>query len=100
MQWDSDDDGTLDMAEVETAGATIFATLDKDKEGTLDAGELAGRLSADELQDLDSNRSGTLDRNEYAKAVAIRFRNADANGALDAREVATPDGAALLKLVQ
>jgi hypothetical protein len=32
MQWDSDDDGTLDMAEVETAGATIFATLDKDKE--------------------------------------------------------------------
>jgi hypothetical protein len=65
---DSDNDGTLDMAEVETAGATIFATLDKDKEGTLDAGELAGRLSADELQDLDSNRSGTLDRNEYAKA--------------------------------
>jgi Ca2+-binding EF-hand superfamily protein len=99
---DSDNDGTLDMAEVETAGATIFAALDKEKEGTLDAGELAGRLSAGELQDLDSNRSGTLDRNEYSKAVAIRFRNADAggNGTLDAREVATPDGAALLKLVQ
>jgi Ca2+-binding EF-hand superfamily protein len=99
---DSDNDGTLDMAEVETAGATIFAALDKDKEGTLDASELAGRLSTEELQDLDSNRSGTLDRNEYAKAVAIRFRNADAdgNGTLDAREVGTPDGAALLKLVQ
>ena len=99
---DSDNDGTLDMAEVETAGARIFAMLDKDKEGTLDSAELAGRLSADELQDLDSNRSGTLDRNEYAKAVAIRFRNADAdgNGTLDARELATPEGAALLKLLQ
>jgi hypothetical protein len=41
---DTDNDGTLDMAEVETAGAKVFATLDKDKEGTLDAGELAGRL--------------------------------------------------------
>jgi len=63
---DTDDAGTLDMAEVETAGAKVFATLDKDMESTLDANELAGRVTAEELQDLDPNHSGTLDRNEYA----------------------------------
>ena len=99
---DSDNDATLDMVEVETAGAKIFAALDKDMEGTLNADELAGRVSAAELRDLDSNHSGTLDRNEYAKAVAIRFKAADVddNGAVDARELDTKEGSQLLKLVQ
>jgi hypothetical protein len=38
---DTDNDGALDMAEVETSAAKVFAALDTDMEGTLDARELA-----------------------------------------------------------
>ena len=89
-------------AEVETAAAKLFGALDTDMEGTLDAHELAGRLDDAELKDLDANHTGTLDRNEYAKAVAIRFKAADIddNSTLDERELSSAEGAALLKLIR
>jgi Ca2+-binding EF-hand superfamily protein len=98
----TDNDRALDMAEVESAGAAIFVTLDTDKEGTLDAQELAGRLSADNLAALDTDHNGKIDRNEYAKAVAIRFKalDSDGDGAVNERELDSPEGEALLKLVQ
>jgi Ca2+-binding EF-hand superfamily protein len=97
----TDNNRALDMAEVESAGAAIFATLDRDKEGTLDADELAGRLSADDLAAVDTDHNGKIDRNEYAKVVAIRFKAADSDGdgTVDERELDSPEGAALLKLV-
>ena len=90
------------MAEVESAGAAIFATLDTDKEGTLDAHELAGRLSADDFAAIDTDHNGKIDRNEYARVVAIRFRAADSDGdgAVNERELDSPEGMALKKLVQ
>ena len=44
--FDTDADGTLDLAEVKKAAAALFAKLDPDHDGTLDRRELAGRLSA------------------------------------------------------
>jgi len=42
--FDTDNDGTLDLAEVKKAASALFAKLDRDHDGTLDKRELAGRL--------------------------------------------------------
>src|SRR5262245_50036836 len=41
--FDTDSDGTLDLAEVKKAASALFAKLDHDHDGTLDRRELAGR---------------------------------------------------------
>jgi hypothetical protein len=63
--FDSDKDGTLDLAEVKKAASAMFAKLDPDRDGTLDARELRGRLSAKELAAADPDRDGTLTLDEY-----------------------------------
>ena len=75
--FDLDADGTLDLAEVKKAAAELFARLDPDHDGTL-----------------------TLD--EYLAVVEKRFNaaNQDADGTLDARELRTPAGRALLRLLR
>jgi Ca2+-binding EF-hand superfamily protein len=99
---DTDKDGTVDIEEAETAASQIFYLSDRDKDGTLDINELAGRLDAAALKDRDADNDGTLDHNEYAKAVAIQFKAADLNGdsKLDSKELNTPAGSALLKLIE
>src|SRR3954471_24174324 len=42
---DSDNDGTLDLAEVKTTASALFDRLDKDRDGTLTIKELQGRLN-------------------------------------------------------
>ncbi|SRR6266478_4716999 len=59
--FDTDNDGTLDLAEVKKAASALFAKLDRDHDGTLDKRELAGRLSAKELAAADPDHDGTLD---------------------------------------
>src|SRR3984957_988606 len=46
---DTDNDGTVDLAETRKAASTLFDKLEHDKDGTLDKRELVGRLSAKEL---------------------------------------------------
>jgi hypothetical protein len=45
---DTDNDGTVDLAEAKKAASALFDRLERDKDGTLDKKELAGRLSAKE----------------------------------------------------
>ena len=78
--FDTDADGTLDLAEVKKAASALFAKLDRDHDGTLDKRELAGRLSAKELAAADPDHDGTL--------------------TLDAKELSTPAGRALLRLLR
>ena len=40
--FDTDNDGRLDLAEVKKAASALFAKLDPDHDGTLDARELRG----------------------------------------------------------
>jgi Ca2+-binding EF-hand superfamily protein len=100
--FDSDNDGTLDLAEVKKAAAAMFAKLDPDKDGTLDARELRGRLSAKELAAADPDRDGTLTLDEYLAVVEQRFNSAnpDKDGTLDAKELRSPAGRALLRLMK
>ena len=100
--FDTDNDGTLDLAEVKKAASAMFARLDPDRDGTLDARELRGRLSARDLAAADPDHDGTLTLNEYLAVVEQRFNaaNPDKDGTLDAMELISPAGRVLLRLLK
>ncbi len=100
--FDTDNDGTLDLAEVKKAASAMFTKLDPDRDGTLDARELRGRLSAKELAAADPDRDGTLSLDEYLSVVEQRFNaaNPDKDGTLDARELNARAGRALVRLLR
>ncbi len=102
QMFDTDNDGTLDLAEVKKAASTLFSKLDPDHDGTLDKRELAGRLNARELAAADPDRDGTLTLDEYLAVVEQRFNaaNPDKDGTLDAKELNTAAGRALLRLLR
>jgi Ca2+-binding EF-hand superfamily protein len=99
--FDTDADGTLDLAEVKKAASALFAKLDRDHDGTLDKHELSGRLSARELGAADPDHDGTLTLDEYLAVVEQRFNaaNPDSDGTLDTKELNTAAGRALLRLL-
>jgi Ca2+-binding EF-hand superfamily protein len=100
--FDTDGDGTLDLAEVKKAASALFARLDRDHDGTLDKRELAGRLSPKEFAAADPDHDGTLTADEYLAVVEQRFNaaNPDKDGTLDAKELNTSAGQALLRLLR
>lgn len=102
QMFDTDNDGTLDLAEVKKAASALFARLDRDHDGTLDKRELAGRLSPKEFAAADPDHDGTLTEDEYLAAVEQRFNaaNPDKDGTLDAKELSTSAGRALLRLLR
>ena len=99
---DTDNDATVDLAEAKKAGSAVFDRLDRDRDGTLDKRELAGRLSAKELAAADPDRDGTLTKDEYLAVVERRFKAADpdGDGTLDAKELRSAAGMALLRLLR
>jgi Ca2+-binding EF-hand superfamily protein len=100
--FDTDNDHTLDLAEVKKAASRLFAKLDRDHDGTLDRRELGGRLSAREFAAADPDHDGTLTEDEYLSVVERRFKaaNPDRDGTLDSRELNTRAGLALLRLLK
>jgi len=100
--FDTDNDRTLDLAEVKKAASALFARLDRDHDGTLDKRELAGRLSAGEFAAADPDHDGTLTVDEYLRVVEQRFYAADPDkdGTLDGKELNTSAGRALLRLLK
>jgi Ca2+-binding EF-hand superfamily protein len=99
---DTDNDGTVDLAEAKAAASVLFDKLEHDKDGTLDKHELARRLSAKELAAADPDHDGTLTKDEYLALVEQRFSAADPDhdGTLDAKELNSPAGKALLRLLR
>jgi Ca2+-binding EF-hand superfamily protein len=99
---DTDNDGTLDLAEVKKAASRLFAKLDRDHDGTLDRRELGRRLSAKEFAAADPDHDGTLTLDEYLSVVEQRFNaaNPDRDGTLDDKELNTRAGLALLRLLK
>jgi Ca2+-binding EF-hand superfamily protein len=99
---DTDNDGTVDLAEAKKAASAVFDRLDRDHDGTLDKRELAGRLSARQLAAADPDHDGTLTKDEYLAVVEQRFNaaNPDKDGTLDAKELGSAAGKALLRLLR
>jgi hypothetical protein len=99
---DPDRDGTVDLAEAQTAGSAAFDRLEKDHDGTLDHRELPSRLNAKDMAAADPDKDGTLDKAEYLALVEQRFRAADrdTDGTVDARELRSPAGQALVRLLK
>jgi Ca2+-binding EF-hand superfamily protein len=99
--FDTDNDGTLDLAEAKKAASNLFDKLDRDKDGTLDIKELQGRLSRKDLAAADPDNDKTLTKDEYLAAVEKRFRAADPDndGTVSAAEFRTASGQALARLL-
>ena len=99
---DTDNDGTLDLAEAKKAASAVFAKLDRDHDGTLDKRELRGRLSEREFDAADPDHDGTVTMEEYLTLVEQRFNaaNPDKDGTLDAKELNSRAGRALLRLLK
>jgi hypothetical protein len=99
---DTDNDGTVDLAEVKKAASALFDKLDRDHDGTLDKRELAGRLNAKEFAAADPDHDGTLTKDEYLAVVEQRFNAAsqDSDGTLDAKELVTKAGQSLMRLLK
>ncbi len=100
-RFDTDNDGTVDLAEAKKAAAALFDKLDTDKEGTLDVKELKGRLSRKDFAAGDPDKDKTLTKDEYLAIVEQRFKAADADhdGTVNAAEFRTPAGRALARLL-
>jgi Ca2+-binding EF-hand superfamily protein len=100
--FDTDNDGTVDLAEAKKAASALFDKLDRDHDGTLDKRELAQRMTAKELAAADPDHDGTLTKDEYLAVVEQRFGAADPDhdGTLDAKELNSKAGQALLRLLK
>jgi len=100
--FDTDNDGTVDLAEAKKAASALFDKLDRDHDGTLDKRELARRLTPKEFAAADPDHDGTLTKDEYLAAVEQRFTAADPDhdGTLDTKELNTKAGQARLRLLK
>jgi Ca2+-binding EF-hand superfamily protein len=101
-QFDTDKDGTVDLAEAKKAGSDMFDKLDVDHDGTLTFKELLGRMSRKEFAAVDTDKDGTLTKEEYLALVEQRFKAADKDhdGTLSNWEFQTPKGRALVQLLR
>jgi Ca2+-binding EF-hand superfamily protein len=101
-QFDTDHDGTVDLAEAKKAGSDMFDKLDADRDGTLTFKELRGRMSRKEFAAADTDKDGTLTKEEYLAFVEQRFKAADKDhdGPLSNWEFQTPKGRALVRLLR
>jgi hypothetical protein len=100
-QNDQDGDETLDLAEVKLAASARFDKLDKDSNGSLDAGELQGLIGKREFNAADSDHDGTLSKQEYLALVERLFNKADVDhdGTLSVQELRSPAARALKPLL-
>ena len=106
--FDQDGDGTIDLKEAKAAAAAMFDMLDVDHDGTITNKELGGRAEV-MRQILPSPNpykmfavEGAMTRDDYLSLTETRFKLADTDneGKLDAKELGSEAGQALLKLLQ
>jgi hypothetical protein len=96
---DPDKDGTVDLAEAKDAASKLFDKLDRDH---VDKRELRGRISGRDFAAADPDNDGTLDKNEFLAIVEKRFKAADPDneGTIDAKELKSPAGRSLTRLLK
>jgi hypothetical protein len=101
---DTDNDGTLDLAECKAAAEATFDKLDADKSTTLDQEELGDRAN---IMIVPSPQGRMFFQTRPSKADYVNFivkqfdrADPDHEGKLDAKELDTKEGQALAKLLQ
>jgi Ca2+-binding EF-hand superfamily protein len=99
--FDSDNDGTVDLDEAKKAASALFDKLDADKDGTLSLKELKGRLTQKEFAAADPDKDGTLSKEEYLAVVEKQFKAADPDndGTVSAAEFKAAAGRSLSRLL-
>jgi hypothetical protein len=99
---DTDNDATVDLAEVNKAAEALFTKLETDNDATVDVKELKGRFSKKEFKAADPDNDRTLTKDEYLAAVGALFKAADpdGDGTLDSKELASKKGKALLRAIR
>jgi Ca2+-binding EF-hand superfamily protein len=100
--WDTDHDGTIDVAEAKKAAEAKFDSLDSDHDGTIDRKESLGAIRRSSFAKADSDKDGTVDKNEYLNLTEARFNAADKDhdGTVSKSELHTPAGQSLLRLLK
>jgi hypothetical protein len=98
---DPDNHGTLDLNKAKAAASKLFDKRDTDKDTTVTAKELQGRLSKKDLAAGDPDKDGTLTKEEYLAIVESRFKaaNPDKDG-VHCKEAKTKAGRELLRLLK
>lgn len=101
-KWDPDNDGTLDMKEVQRSAQARFNAADSDKDGKLTQKDVEGAISPDEFKKANPDNDTTLEMNEYAALVEQRFKaaNPDGDTTIEDDELTTVAGKALMGLLQ
>jgi hypothetical protein len=100
-KWDRSGKGMLDLKGVMNAAIVKFEMLDKDHKGRLTQPQLAQELTPQEFEDANADGDTTIGAQEWFALVNERFEaaNPDRDGSLTLDELETPQGKALLKLV-
>jgi EF hand len=98
---DTDNDQTLDLAEVKAAASAHFDKLDLDGDKSLDAKEVKGLIGPKTFKAADPDNDGNLSKDEYLALVEKLFKTADADhdGTLSVKELHSPSGRALKRLL-
>jgi Ca2+-binding EF-hand superfamily protein len=98
---DTDRDSTLDLAEVRKAASDMFDRLERDHDGTIERKEIGPRISKRDFASADVNQDGLLAKDEYVALAEKLFRAADVDnhGELGERELQSPAGRALARLL-
>ena len=67
---DTDNDGTVDLTEINKSAEALFGKLEKDNDGTVDIKEIAGPSAKKEFAAADPDNDGTLTKDEFLSVVA------------------------------
>src|SRR5258706_9834995 len=70
--FDTDNDGTVDLAEAKKAASALFDKLDRDHDGTLDKRELAARFSPTEVPPAAPRPPGTAAKGRHLPPLQAR----------------------------
>lgn len=102
LAFDVNKNGKLELAEVKSAAAARYDELNPDLDDKLDRKEALGVLQGTEFRAADPDKDGTINKAEYLAYVERLFRraNPDKDGTLERKELNTPAGKALLRLLR
>lgn len=100
-KWDESSKGLLSLKAIDDAAVVKFEMLDAQHAGKLTEAQLAGVLMPGEFAMANPDGDATVGIDEWLDLVKHRFyrANVDHDGTLDLRELRSPQGEALLKLV-